>query len=84
VNTATGALLYEFRVTGTTGQRHVATVPVPVLTEPAAVLFGRMLRGDDERKLLETMRGKSRPAAATPERLPARVPGDGDRRRRTP
>jgi hypothetical protein len=71
VNTATGALLYEFRVTGTAGERHVATVPVPVLTEPAAVLFGRMLRGDDDRKLLETMRGRAKGPDGGPVETPA-------------
>jgi hypothetical protein len=75
VNTATGALLYEFRVTGTVSERKVTPVPVPVLTEPAAVLFGRMLRGDDERKLLETMSGKAKPAAT-----PASPSGEAGRR----
>jgi hypothetical protein len=66
VNTATGALLYEFRVTGTAGKRNIATVPVPVLTEPAALLFGRMLRGDNDRKLLDTMKPKPKDAPAQP------------------
>jgi hypothetical protein len=58
LNTATSTLLYEFRVTGTTGHPNVATVPVPALTEPAALLFGRMVKGDKEKRLLETMGGK--------------------------
>jgi hypothetical protein len=80
VNTAAGALLYEFRVTGTLSERHVDTVPVPVLTEPAAVLFGRMLHGGDDHKLLQTMKGRTTvrgggatPAPSTPQ-PPSRTP----------
>lgn len=63
VNTAASTLLYEFRVTGTAGRREIKPVPVPILTEPAALLFGRMLRGDKDRRLLETVkeRGHERP-----------------------
>ena len=74
VNAATRTLLYEFRVTGTASERKVVTVPVPVLTEPVAVLFGRMLRGDDKR-LLETVRG---PRAAANTTAP---PVEGDIKR---
>ena len=59
VNGATSHLLYEFRITGTTGQPSVATVPVPALTDSAATLFGGMLReGKEEGRLLESLRGK--------------------------
>ena len=83
VNSATSALLYEFRVTGTVADRKVAAVPVPVLTEPAAVLFGRMLRGDKDHQLLETMRpgkrgGRREPrlghGAGTPQRDTSSTP----------
>jgi hypothetical protein len=46
VNTATKTLLYEFHVTGTTGQPKIETVPAPVLTEGMAKLFGAMLKGE--------------------------------------
>jgi hypothetical protein len=72
VNGATSHLLYEFRITGTTGQPSVATVPVPALTDSAATLFGGMLReGKEEGRLLESLRGK--PSAEQP-REPVRKP----------
>lgn len=44
LNTATSTLLYEFRVKGTLKEPKVDTVPVPGLTEPAALLLGQMMR----------------------------------------
>jgi hypothetical protein len=49
LNKATSKLLYEFRVSGTLKQPEVDAVPVPVLTEPAALLFGQMI-GDTDSK----------------------------------
>ncbi|MDB5318813.1 MAG: hypothetical protein JWN40_444 [Phycisphaerales bacterium] len=46
VNTATKTLLYEFRVTGSTREPKIDTVPSPVLTEGVAKLFGKMMRGE--------------------------------------
>jgi len=46
VNTATKTLLYEFRVTGSTREPKIETVPSPVLTEGVAKLFEKMLRGE--------------------------------------
>ena len=43
LNSATGALLYEFRIEGTVKQPSVTTVPTPALTDAAAYVFGRML-----------------------------------------
>jgi hypothetical protein len=43
LNTATGTLLYQFRVEGTVQDVKVTTVPAPVLTDTAAFVFGRML-----------------------------------------
>jgi hypothetical protein len=56
VNTATSTLLYEFRVSGTLKQPKVDTVPTPVLTEPAALLFGRMLDEKQKRPLIDALR----------------------------
>src|SRR5262249_30211721 len=44
LNTATGTLLYEFRVSGNLHEKAIIdTVPAPVLTDTAATVFGRML-----------------------------------------
>jgi hypothetical protein len=56
VNTATSTLLYEFRVSGTLKQPKVETVPAPVLTEPAAMLFGKMLDERRKQPLLDAIR----------------------------
>ena len=63
VNTATSQLVYEFRVTGTTSSPNVATVPVPALSDPAAALFGAMLRDNKDRRLIESVRGEPRTKA---------------------
>jgi hypothetical protein len=56
VNTATRGLLYEFRVTGTTASPDVATVPVPVLADSAALLFSRMLGEQKDKRLIDAVR----------------------------
>jgi hypothetical protein len=56
LNAATSTLLYQFRVTGTMGDPNVQTVPAPVLTEPAALLLGRMLQEKPQQKLIESVR----------------------------
>ena len=43
LNSATGALLYQFRVGGSIGQLNIETVPTPVLTDAAAWVFEQML-----------------------------------------
>lgn len=48
INAATSELLYEFHVTGHVAHPHVEVVPTPVLTDTAAVLFERMLRGQKD------------------------------------
>ena len=68
VNTATSQLLYEFRITGTTGHPHVTPVAVPALSDTAAMLFGGMMREDREGKLLESLR--PRPAHEPTPRSP--------------
>jgi hypothetical protein len=47
LNTATGKLLYQFRVTGTVGEPRLMPQPVPVLTDDMLQVFAHMLRGGD-------------------------------------
>jgi hypothetical protein len=44
LNAATGTLLYQFRIDGNVKQPHVAAVPVPVLSDLGAAIFGHMLQ----------------------------------------
>jgi hypothetical protein len=53
VNTATGVLLYQVRVSGNVKDPSVVPVPVPVLSDSAATIFGHMLRGGSD--LLEEL-----------------------------
>ena len=73
VNGATRGLLYEFRITGTTGDPSVATVPVPALSDTAAALFGGMLRNEKDSRLLDQVRGKRADRADNPK-APRPVP----------
>ena len=54
LNTATGKLLYQFRITGKMGSPKVTPQPVPVLTDDMMQVFAHMLRGGD--RLLEEMK----------------------------
>jgi hypothetical protein len=56
LNTASGKLLYQFRVTGDVGKPEVKAVPAPLLTEGAAKLFGEMIKGGGD--LLEGVKGE--------------------------
>jgi hypothetical protein len=58
INTATKTLLYEFHVTGRVGEPKVTPVPVPVLTEGVAKLFGSMVRGERIGEGLEAVEGR--------------------------
>jgi hypothetical protein len=53
LNTATGALLYEFRVGGDLKDVKVTAVPTPVLTDAAALVFGKMLNARKDERPLE-------------------------------
>jgi hypothetical protein len=69
LNTAQGALLYQFRVEGTITKPAVALVPAPVLTQPIAMLFGQMLTHPPPDQLLNQVKQKepqSQPSAARP------------------
>jgi len=68
-NTAQGVLLYQFKVTGTTSKPVVNLVPAPALTQPLALLFGQMLRQDQNGNLLNDVKGQ--PAQSSPEAQPA-------------
>jgi hypothetical protein len=70
---ATGALLYQYRVTGPARDPRYEVVPVPVLTDGVAALFGEMARsGENENdRLLKAV--KAREAREARER--AQKPG---------
>jgi hypothetical protein len=60
LNAATSSLLYQFRVTGELPHPKIETIPAPVLTDPAALLFGRMLDEQHKRRLIESVRTEAR------------------------
>ena len=45
LDTATGKLLYQFRITGTTAKPEVNPQAVPIVTEDGAKLLKEMLKG---------------------------------------
>lgn len=56
INTASGKLLYEFRLKGSASSPQIETVPAPILSDAGAILFSRMLRQGEN--LLELLREK--------------------------
>lgn len=74
LNAATGNLLYNFRVTGTASHPTVTPIPVPVLTEGVANVFGGMIKSRDGR-LIQSLRDE-------PPKPPAKAAADkGDARK---
>lgn len=59
VGAATGQLLFEFQVNGTTREPRIAAVPAPILTEPVAHVLGKMMRR--EGNLLDMLHEKKKP-----------------------
>jgi hypothetical protein len=59
LNTVQGALLYQFRVTGTLAHPEKAVVPAPVITDSMETLFGQMLKQDRTGQLLNDVKAKS-------------------------
>ncbi len=55
---ATSTLLYEFRVGGTTSDPALETVPVPILDDAGAALFGQMAGDAQDRRWAEAAKGK--------------------------
>jgi hypothetical protein len=55
LNTATGKVLYQFKITGTADEPALTTEPVPLLSEKGLKLFVYMLKGGD--RLLEQLKG---------------------------
>jgi len=45
LDTATGKLLYQFKITGTTSKPQVTPEPVPILTEDGMKLLKEMIKG---------------------------------------
>lgn len=72
VNVTASNLLYEFRITGTTGSPNVATVPAPALTDAAAALFGGMLGSNTEGHLLQSVKSSQANQRAAPPPDPGR------------
>lgn len=67
LNTVQGVLLYQFRVTGTVDHPIKTFVPAPIISDPMALLFGQMLRPDQNGQLLRNVKSsvpQSQPAAA--------------------
>jgi hypothetical protein len=69
---ATGTLLYQYRVTGRARDPRHEVVPVPVLTDGVAALFGDMARAGEEEndRLLKAVKARQareeRPALTAP------------------
>jgi len=55
LNAATRGLLYEFRVSGNIKDPQIKTVPVPVLSEARAALFGHMLGRPKGKRLIDLL-----------------------------
>lgn len=65
LNGVQGVLLYQFRVTGTVDHPIKSLIPAPIITDPMALLFGQMLRPDQNGQLLQNVRSsvpQSQPA----------------------
>jgi hypothetical protein len=70
LNTATGSLLYAFRVTGTLKDVRVAAVPAPFLTDKTALVFGRMIKPLKGERPLDWLKLKFRRGPTTTEPSP--------------
>jgi hypothetical protein len=55
LNTATGTLLYQFKIGGTAKKVAVTPVPAPVLTNTAAFVFGKMLAPQKDQRPLDLL-----------------------------
>jgi hypothetical protein len=67
LNTVQGALLYQFRVTGTVDHPIKSLIPAPIISDPMALLFGQMLGQDQNGQLLRDVKSsvpQTQPAAA--------------------
>jgi hypothetical protein len=62
LNTATGTLLYQFRIGGDLKDVKVSTVPAPALTDTAALVFGRMLNARKDERPLNWIKPDEKPA----------------------
>jgi hypothetical protein len=64
LNSATGTLLYQFRIAGDTKKVEILTVPTPVLTDTAAFVFGKMMAPKKDQRPLDWFRREQSKAAA--------------------
>ena len=78
LNAAQGTLFYQYHITGNLKHPAEALVPLPILSEPMAALFGQMLRQDQNGRLLADVNRQSQrqPGNRPPEPQPAasRIP----------
>jgi hypothetical protein len=74
LNTAQGALLYQFRVTGTASNPVKSVVPAPIITNSLALLFGQMLQRDSNGQLLNEVRASTSQPSLAAGPLPASQP----------
>jgi len=61
LNKATGDLLYKFHVSGTASDPQLTTVAAPAITQPAARLFGSMLKPSPQNRLLKLLSPTTQP-----------------------
>lgn len=65
LNSATGALLYQFRISGSITQLNIETVPTPVLTDAAAWVFEQMLEPQQVMRPRDLLRARQSPGTQT-------------------
>src|SRR5665213_3208581 len=64
-NGAQRVLLWDIHIEGTTAAPKVQTTPAPAITQPVAALFGQMLGGKKDRRLIDSVRDDQKDAGAT-------------------
>lgn len=72
LNTVQGVLLYQFRITGTIDHPIKSFIPAPILSDPITLLFGQMLRQDQNSELLQDVRSSVPQSQPTTARSKAR------------
>jgi AsmA-like protein len=71
MNAAQGTLLYQYKVTGSVSHPQEALIPVPVVTQPVAYLFGQMIRQDKNADLLGEVKRQAPETVAKAEQNPS-------------
>jgi hypothetical protein len=78
LNSATGTLLYAFRIDGPANEAKVQTIPAPAISDAMAFVFGKMLNSEqyDQPKMLDTLRRGQPPASQASPQPRAQIAGD--------